>query len=130
MYAVGLSTRERGVAREAAQTGGAHGDDDAQVAAAVGVKEQEDGSAAAGGEAVPDREVRGSVCAQIGYRGLEETRGKTLVCCLSFAPCADVLLTSSDRNLYMFKTKGNPGAQESRRTADLALRGAMALASQ
>lgn len=65
---------------ETAQAGSTHGDDDTQVAAPIGVQQQQDGGAAAHGEAVPQRERRRRVSPQAGdgglcarERGLEDT---------------------------------------------------------
>ena len=58
------------MAGEAPEAGGAHGDDDAQVAPLVGVQQHQDGGAPARGEAVPEREGRGLVGAEPGYGGL------------------------------------------------------------
>lgn len=50
---VGFASGEGGVPGEAAEAGGAHGDYDAEVTAAVGVEEEQDGGLAAGVDAVP-----------------------------------------------------------------------------
>lgn len=50
---VGFASGEGGVSGEAAEAGGAHSDYDAEVTAAVGVEEEEDGGLAAGVDAVP-----------------------------------------------------------------------------
>lgn len=67
---IGLAAGEGSVAREAPKAGGAHGQDDAQVAMAVGVEKDEDGGAAAGGELVPEGKGRGLVGSQAGEGGL------------------------------------------------------------
>ena len=61
---VGLAAGEGRVAGVVAQRGGAHGYDDAQVAAAVGEEEEQDGGAAGDWEGVPDWERRGGVGAE------------------------------------------------------------------
>lgn len=59
--AVGLAPRKRGMAREAPQARGPHGNNDAQVAPAVRVQQDQDGGALPGRQGVPEREGRRSV---------------------------------------------------------------------
>ena len=58
--------------REVAQTLRAHGDDDSEVAHAVGVKQDEHSGTLAGRQAVPKGEWRWFIGAQAGNGGLGE----------------------------------------------------------
>ena len=70
IHRIGLAPRKRRMARETPQARGAHGQHHAQVAATIGIEEDQHGRAAARRELVPEGKGRRRVGAETGDGGL------------------------------------------------------------